>query len=1428
MLLSASAISLHLLASADDKIILEGASLVPIATTSRDHSFWSSSSGYFSFGFYSYGKGYAIGIWLVGAEKNTTVWTSNRDSRPILTSSSPKVVLDNGKLVLTRAHEPETHVANSSFLTVFSASMLDNGNFVLYNKNNKTIWQSFDYPTDTILQGQFLATGARLYSNSNNTNHGTGTFHLDMQGDGNLVLYGRKDGDRPQDAYWATNTAQSRLPVINYTLYLNETGLLAVLNRNYGIISSLNDDGTSYEITERNGTIFRATLDADGIFRLYSHRREEETENLKESMVWSSIDNPCQVRGTCGLNSYCTTVDAESKSLCIPGTDYADSIKGSTPYCLRKYPLRECRDGGKENTTSYNIKEMENMYWSDNPYAAVKMYPDQCRKSCLEDCYCGVALYYRSNGLCTKHQLPLKYVRRDFSQSTTAFFKFGDTITIDSNNTLEKTPKSRNQGVTKNNMVQIIVLVLGFTIFSLAALAIFGIYAFKIRDLRYKRLMDIGNLSVVGDQLTLRVFSYNDLKRATNGFKEELGKGSFGAVYKGALNRGRKLVAVKRLEKLVEEGESEFLSEMRAIGRANHKNIVRLLGYCAEGSKRLLVYEYMSYGSLANLLFKKESKRLDWEERVRIAIDVARGILYLHEECKTPIIHCDIKPQNILMDDFWTAKISDFGLAKLLMPDQTRTMTRVRGTRGYLAPEWQKNIPISVKTDVYSYGIVLLEIICCRNNLEVNVEDPDEIVLANWVYKCFVSMELDKLVIGEEVDKKTLENMVKVGLWCIQDDPALRPSMKSVMLINISEMVASDEINTSTLGKCFCISDLPKLVCNGFAVGIWIVNQTDQTTIVWTANRDDPPVSSMATLELTTEGLSLRDNKTMIESKVNGAEDSNITSAALLDSGSFVLYSNDSIIWDSFDYPTDTILGGQNLSYSDNTQLVSSVSTTNHSSGKFSLLLKYDGNTNLALYLVEWSAFKDKCRVKGVCGLNSYCSVQEKKVDCYCYPGFAFINPMLRSTGCYRKFTRDGCKTRKDDGEPASSMINSYNVTPIENMLWDDSDSYSDLLMEKKACSYSCLADCDCWAALHTEGHCRKCKLPLKYGRLDQSMPATAFLKMVHLGNYSLKGQVPMNSTDVTDQARKSTILIILGSSLGSIAFFCSLLAVSGFLDELGRGLFGAVYKGTLLYGGENRAIAVKRLEKFVEEGIREFRAEMSAIGRTHHRNLVQLLGFCIEDSKMLLVYEFMSNGSLSDLLFKATKQPSWKDRVRLIQEVAKGVLYLHEECAVHIIHGNLKSQNILLDESWTAKISDFGFSRLLLMPSHVQMSKALVEERAAYSAPEWQKNAVMSVKVDVFSFGVVLLETIFFKMNTDVKVSENEEMVLYRRVYNWYKAGELLKLVEGERNVDVRTLERLVRVGLWCTQDDPDLRPLMKTVILMLEGTVDVPRPPT
>ncbi|XP_021887698.1 G-type lectin S-receptor-like serine/threonine-protein kinase LECRK3 [Carica papaya] len=148
------------------------------------------------------------------------------------------------------------------------------------------------------------------------------------------------------------------------------------------------------------------------------------------------------------------------------------------------------------------------------------------------------------------------------------------------------------------------------------------------------------------------------------------------------------------------------------------------------------------------------------------------------------IIHCDIKPQNILLDDSLTAKISDFGLAKLLLSDQTRTNTAIRGTRGYIAPEWFKNIPITAKADVYSYGVILLEIICCRKNVEQGMEDEDEFVLTDWAYDCYRHRELHKLLKSDKEarnDRKRVEKLVMVAIWCIQEDPCLRPTMKKVI-----------------------------------------------------------------------------------------------------------------------------------------------------------------------------------------------------------------------------------------------------------------------------------------------------------------------------------------------------------------------------------------------------------------------------------------------------------------------------------------------------------------------------------------------------------------------------------------------------------------------------------------------------------------------
>ncbi|XP_052116375.1 G-type lectin S-receptor-like serine/threonine-protein kinase LECRK2 [Arachis duranensis] len=234
---------------------------------------------------------------------------------------------------------------------------------------------------------------------------------------------------------------------------------------------------------------------------------------------------------------------------------------------------------------------------------------------------------------------------------------------------------------------------------------------------------------------------------------------------------------------MVKENEEEFKTEVSTFGRTNHRNLIQLLGFCNEGDHRMLVYEFMSKGSLASFLFDT-TERPSWFQRMQIALETARGILYLHEECSTQIIHCDIKPQNVLLDESFTAKISDFGLAKLLKIGQSRTNTRIRGTKGYVAPEWFRNMPITIKVDVYSYGVLLLEIICCRRSFEANAENENQMVLTDWAYDCFHERKLDLLVKDDKealADMKMVEKYVMLSLWCIQEDPLLRPSMKKIL-----------------------------------------------------------------------------------------------------------------------------------------------------------------------------------------------------------------------------------------------------------------------------------------------------------------------------------------------------------------------------------------------------------------------------------------------------------------------------------------------------------------------------------------------------------------------------------------------------------------------------------------------------------------------
>jgi serine/threonine protein kinase len=246
------------------------------------------------------------------------------------------------------------------------------------------------------------------------------------------------------------------------------------------------------------------------------------------------------------------------------------------------------------------------------------------------------------------------------------------------------------------------------------------------------------------------------------------------------------LSAVKQLER-IGQGMKEFRAEVGLIGSIHHVHLVQLKGFCAEGNHQLLVYEYMGKGSLDSWIFNNNGENgrhtLDWDTRFNIAVGTAKGLAYLHEECEVKIVHCDIKPENVLLDDNYVAKISDFGLVKLMDKEQSLVCTQLRGTRGYLAPEWIFNYAISEKSDVYSYGMLLLEIIGGRKNSDPT-QGSERAYLPSYAFKMMeeekVREILDSKLEGYENDQR-VATAVKVALWCIQEDTQLRPSMTKVV-----------------------------------------------------------------------------------------------------------------------------------------------------------------------------------------------------------------------------------------------------------------------------------------------------------------------------------------------------------------------------------------------------------------------------------------------------------------------------------------------------------------------------------------------------------------------------------------------------------------------------------------------------------------------
>ncbi|XP_038973496.1 rust resistance kinase Lr10-like [Phoenix dactylifera] len=324
-------------------------------------------------------------------------------------------------------------------------------------------------------------------------------------------------------------------------------------------------------------------------------------------------------------------------------------------------------------------------------------------------------------------------------------------------------------------------------------------------------------------------------------YGKKLGSGGFGEVYEGELPNGVP-VAVKvltgSLDKTVQE---QFMAEVGTIGRTYHVNLVRLYGFCFDATVRALVYEYMENGSLDNYLFR-EDRKIEWGTLHEIAIGTAKGIRYLHDECPQRIIHYDIKPANILLDADFSSKVADFGLAKLFSGRNTNgTMAGGRGTPGYAAPEMWMPFPVTYKCDVYSFGMLLFEIVGRRRNHDTSRGESQE-WFPKWVWEKFENARLEVVasVCGiREEEREKAERMSKVALWCVQYQPEARPPMSKVVKMLEGEMEIAPPLNP-----------FQHLLASGTATPNWSDSSTGSTATAETSDDSSKPLTRMHEIEM--------------------------------------------------------------------------------------------------------------------------------------------------------------------------------------------------------------------------------------------------------------------------------------------------------------------------------------------------------------------------------------------------------------------------------------------------------------------------------------------------------------------------------------------------------------------------------------------------
>ncbi|KAG4980575.1 hypothetical protein JHK82_033817 [Glycine max] len=737
----------------------------------RDSERLVSKEGTFEAGFFSPGTSTRryLGIWYRDVSPLTVVWVANRE-KPVYNKSGVLKLEERGVLMILNSTNSTIWRSNNISSTVKNpiAQLLDSGNLVVRNERDinedNFLWQSFDYPCDTFLPGMKLGwnlvTGQDRFLSSwkseDDPAKGDYSLKLDLRGYPEFFGY-EGDAIKFRGGSWNGEA------LVGYPIHQLVQQLV------YEFVFNKKDVYYEYKILDRS-IIYIFTLTPSGFGQRFLW-----TNQTSSKKVLSGGADPCENYAICGANSICNMNGNAQTCDCIKG--YVPKFPGqwNVSYWSNGCVPRNKSDCKTSNTdgllryTDMKIPDTSSSWFNKT------MNLEECQKSCLKNCSCKACanLDIRNGGSgCLLWFDDLVDMRQ--------FSKGGQDLYF-------RAPASELVNSHGKNLKKLLGITIGAIMLGLTV-CVCMILILKKQGLA--RIIDRNHFKhkLRKEDDDLSTFDFAIIARATGNFAKsnKLGEGGFGPVYKARLLDGQEF-AVKRLSNKSGQGLEEFKNEVMLIAKLQHRNLVKLIGCSIEGKERMLIYEYMPNKSLDYFIFDETRRTMvDWPKHFNIICGIARGILYLHQDSRLRIVHRDLKTSNILLDGNFDPKISDFGLARTFWGDQVEANTnRLAGTYGYMAPEYAARGQFSMKSDVFSYGVIVLEIVSGKKNREFS--DPKHYLnLLGHTWRLWAeerALELLDGVLKERFTPSEVIRCIQVGLLCVQQRPEDRPDMSSVVLM---------------------------------------------------------------------------------------------------------------------------------------------------------------------------------------------------------------------------------------------------------------------------------------------------------------------------------------------------------------------------------------------------------------------------------------------------------------------------------------------------------------------------------------------------------------------------------------------------------------------------------------------------------------------